>query len=50
MNIRRVFAWFSVLFIAVTGAALGGCNTVEGVGQDVEALGDSIEDAARDND
>jgi predicted small secreted protein len=25
-----------------------GCNTVEGVGRDVERLGDAIEDEARD--
>lgn len=26
--------------------ALGGCNTTQGVGEDVEALGDTIEDKA----
>lgn len=40
-------------YLALLGLAaftvLGtGCNTVEGVGQDVESLGDNIEDAARD--
>jgi predicted small secreted protein len=42
-------------FVAAAGATLcgallglGGCNTVEGVGQDVENLGDKIGDEARD--
>ena len=29
--------------------ALSACNTVEGVGQDIEAGGDAIEDAAERN-
>ena len=42
-------------FIAVIAAsffslfALSGCNTVEGVGEDIEAGGDAIEDAAERN-
>ncbi len=30
------------------GAGLGGCNTVEGVGEDVEAGGEALDDAADD--
>jgi len=33
---------------ALLGLSLAGCNTFEGVGKDVEAAGDSIEDAAED--
>lgn len=29
-------------------ATLGGCNTTEGVGEDIEAAGDAISDTARD--
>ncbi len=29
-----------------TAAGLAGCNTVEGVGEDIEAGGDAIQDAA----
>jgi predicted small secreted protein len=28
---------------------LVGCNTMEGVGKDMEAAGDAIEDSAKDN-
>lgn len=34
--------------LSVFGLALGGCNTVEGAGQDIEAAGEGIEDAADD--
>jgi predicted small secreted protein len=39
-----------VMFIALAmlGSALTGCNTTEGFGEDVEELGDSIDDAAED--
>lgn len=30
------------------GALLGGCNTIEGVGQDIENAGDAIGDEARE--
>lgn len=29
--------------------ALSACNTIEGAGQDIEAAGDKIEDAAEEN-
>jgi len=32
--------------LLLVGAALSGCNTVRGVGQDVEATGDTISDVA----
>ena len=35
-------ALLSVLFV------LGGCNTLEGAGQDIEAAGDAIEEEASD--
>ena len=28
--------------------ALAGCNTIEGVGEDIDSAGDSIEDTAED--
>jgi entericidin A len=34
--------------ILLCGALLGGCNTVEGVGKDIENAGDAIEDEARE--
>jgi predicted small secreted protein len=32
---------------ALSAGLLGGCNTVEGVGQDIENAGDAIGDKAR---
>lgn len=39
---------FIVVLSLFTLLALVGCNTTEGVGRDIEAAGDSLEDAARD--
>ena len=38
--------YLMLLFLAALAAA--GCNTTEGFGQDVEATGEAIEDAAED--
>lgn len=32
-----------ILFFAITSIALSGCNTVEGVGRDIENAGESIQ-------
>ena len=37
---------YALLFIALFGAALSGCNTMEGAGEDVEAAGGEIQEAA----
>ena len=34
--------------LLLSGVFIGGCNTVEGVGRDIENLGDEIEDEADD--
>ncbi|MGP1309122.1 MAG: entericidin A/B family lipoprotein [Phycisphaerales bacterium] len=36
------------IFFGVAVAALPACNTTEGVGEDIEATGEAIEDAASD--
>jgi predicted small secreted protein len=36
-----------LVFAFLTLAVLAGCNTMEGLGRDVEKLGNTIEDAAR---
>lgn len=28
---------------------IAGCNTIEGLGRDVESVGDAVEETARDN-
>jgi entericidin B len=38
----------SVLLLVAALLALGGCNTMEGAGQDVEAAGDAMSDTAED--
>jgi predicted small secreted protein len=35
------------LFLGVT-AGVAGCNTVEGVGEDVQGAGEAVEDASQD--
>ncbi|MDX2177107.1 MAG: entericidin A/B family lipoprotein [Candidatus Sumerlaeia bacterium] len=37
------------LLMALTALAASACNTTRGVGQDIEATGDAIEDAAEDS-
>jgi predicted small secreted protein len=38
---------FIALIAACTLFALGGCNTVKGVGQDIQKAGEKIEGAAK---
>jgi predicted small secreted protein len=38
----------ALLGVAGTAALVGGCETVEGVGRDIENAGDAIGDEARD--
>jgi len=48
---RTVFVAVCAVGGAASGGALmvlGGCNTTEGVGEDIEAAGDAIDDAAED--
>lgn len=42
--------WSKALMVATTGAvlALGACNTMEGVGQDMQAAGQGLENEAED--
>lgn len=37
---------FLVLCLMAVTFSLGGCNTISGAGEDVQATGDAIEDAA----
>ena len=37
---------FVFMLLAVFGLALAGCNTAEGVGEDIENAGDAVKDAA----
>ena len=39
---------FLAIFFALTAIVLAGCNTTRGVGEDVEATGEAIEEAAED--
>ena len=45
---KRLLAFLMLLGSVLTTAALTGCNTIEGVGRDVEAAGDAIADEAED--
>ncbi len=37
---------FRLFLLALAMAALSGCNTLHGAGQDIEAAGETIQDAA----
>lgn len=41
--IKNVFIWFSLVLVAT----LVGCNTVSGIGKDIKAGGQAIEDASK---
>jgi predicted small secreted protein len=45
---RRVFLAAAATMFTLCLPVLSGCNTVEGVGQDVENVGDAIGDEARE--
>ncbi len=42
--VRTIVLWS---LLALAGATLFGCNTVRGVGEDIEAAGEAIQNAAR---
>jgi len=44
----RPIAVIGATLFALAPMALTACNTTEGVGEDVEAAGDAIDDAAED--
>jgi len=46
--IRKILIAAAALFAVSTPLALSGCNTTEGVGEDIEDAGDALEDAADD--
>jgi predicted small secreted protein len=46
MTMTRNLTAFWLLALVLTAAGLAGCNTTAGVGRDIEATGDFIEDSA----
>ena len=46
--IRKLASHLFLLLIA--GGLLAGCNTMEGLGEDIEEAGDSLEEEAEEND
>lgn len=50
MKDSRFLSWSLLMGLLFVGASLAACNTVEGVGRDVEAVGSAIEEAADDDD
>jgi predicted small secreted protein len=45
---RKITSPLVALAALVGAVSLGACNTVEGVGEDVEQAGESIDDTAED--
>jgi predicted small secreted protein len=48
MKLANSKSWLSLLGIVAFSAFAVGCETVEGIGEDVENLGDEIQDEADD--
>lgn len=48
MTTSKQKAALAALALILAGGALTACNTVRGAGQDIEAGGEAIEDAAED--
>ena len=46
---KIVYCLLAVLFVPVVAAPLAGCNTVEGVGKDIERGGREIKEEAREH-
>lgn len=47
-KLKQSTFWSLIGSLLLTSLFLTGCNTVEGVGRDIEDLGDGIEDTADD--
>ena len=45
---RKIFSFFVLMALGVSTVLVVACNTIEGAGEDIEAGGDAIEDAAED--
>lgn len=45
---RLLMTLVSLAAASVFGFSLAGCNTTEGAGEDIEAAGEAIDDAAED--
>ncbi|MFC6200046.1 entericidin A/B family lipoprotein [Ponticaulis profundi] len=41
--------WMKMLLLSMFAVSVAACNTVEGVGQDVEEVGEEIEETADNN-
>ncbi|MDQ3060940.1 MAG: entericidin A/B family lipoprotein [Pseudomonadota bacterium] len=44
---KKITAGFMVAFALLSTFALSGCNTVRGIGQDVQRAGSAVSNAAR---
>lgn len=43
---RQIFKWAGIAFISMAAMMTTACNTIQGVGQDIESAGKAIEKAA----
>jgi|TARA_Y100001968_G_scaffold187952_1_gene172294 predicted small secreted protein len=46
--LKRKLSYFAIFSTILTLGFLGGCATVEGVGEDVQSAGEGIEEAAEE--
>lgn len=45
---QKYLSHSAFMFLLLASVGLAACNTAEGVGEDVEATGDAIQDTAKD--
>jgi predicted small secreted protein len=43
---RRLCLGIAVVLVLFSTLGMGGCNTVQGVGKDIQGVGEAIKDAA----
>lgn len=46
---KRLRVRYMFILTSFISGLLGGCDTMEGVGEDIQSAGESLEDAAEDN-
>lgn len=44
---RKLLKWVGVTLVTTAAITTTACNTIQGVGQDIESTGEAIEDAAK---
>ncbi len=44
---KKASKWFGIVIVTAAALSATACNTVKGVGQDIESTGEAIEEVAK---